>query len=223
MTRRRRKKNQKIDPGDLDPQIAAGFTQGASAKEALEEFPALRTPDGIELARTMREATMLAGTRTPTPKFVGRDKDSDLVVSFGGRHFRDHDKIFPEPVFAAVREGMICLHCLEPQVYPYEDMHLESCEGSDTSESWDGRMDDYGRHGSHYMRRHQIMDIIREFEGNTWVGPTKPISEHVARLEERTQKRMFIDRVLEGGQGKIPKEWLKDPSLFPEGPPAKLL
>jgi len=205
------KKPDKLNLDHFMPGIAAGLTEGLTDQESLEVHPVSTAPSGLELARLMKDIEKVAGKRVPRPKFIVEDANTDLVTNLGDdRYFRDSRRIYPEPVMAAMREGMMCMRCHEPQEYPFEDAHLEGCEGVSLA-------------GPHYMRDLQIKDIIREFEGSVHVGPSKPISEFLAKQEERVQKRRFIVKVLEGGSGRVPKEWLQDKDLFPHGPPPRLL
>jgi hypothetical protein len=53
-----------------------------------------------------------------------------------------------------------------------------------------------------------------EFEGEKHIGPSLPVTEYLAEQDERIEKRKFVKRVLDGGQGKIPKQWLADATLL---------
>jgi len=145
--------------------------------------------------------------RVPLPHFAGEESDSDVIVEFAdGRKFYDVTKTFNPETVDAIVKGMICLRCLEPQSAPDADEHLPGCEGVAT-------------HGEHYMRDRQRLDFMAEFVGDKHMGPSRPIQAFLEDQMERQSKRKFIQRVLEGGQGKIPKEWLEDEALFPNGVP----
>lgn len=193
---------------ELQPGIAAGLTQGVPAEEALAAFP-VTAPAGVETLRHMASDELLGDSRVPRPHFVAKDAGTDTVLIVGDRAFRDVTRTFTNEQMGALRGGMLCLWCLEPQPHAFADEHLEGCF--------------YVKlHGRHAMRERQILDVAMEFEGNVHLGPAKPLSEHLAEVELRTEKRRFIDKVIEGGQGRIPKEWLRDAVLFPEGPPQEL-
>lgn len=202
MAHKRKRKKNTISPDDLAPGIAKGLTVGASAKEALEEHP-VKGKSGIELVRDLAKAERVIGTRVPLPKFIGREApDSPLIMSYGDeRRFRDVTLLYPPDVLRAMREGMLCFKCGEPQAHAWEDRHLPGCAGVDL-------------HGGTYMRERQILDMAMEMEGEVHVGPSKPLSEFADEQDLRIEKRAFIDRVLDGGQGKIPKEWLRDATLM---------
>ena len=54
--------------------------------------------------------------------------------------------------------------------------------------------------GPRYMRDGwQTADIALEFEGEVHVGPSKPISEYEAEVEERREQRKFAAKIAEGG------------------------
>jgi hypothetical protein len=101
-----------------------------------------------------------------------------------------------------LREGRQCLRCDEPFEIPFP-VACPLCGYS--------------------VKERQIMDIAMEFEGDKHLGPRKGITEYMEDLELRTEKRQFIDRQVDKGSlERIPKDWLRDAHLFPDGPPAAL-
>jgi hypothetical protein len=196
-----RRKRRHISPEEVAPGIAAGLTQGVPKDEALAMFPA-KQASGIEVVKHMKDVEKVVGSRVPTPRFVGEESSTDMVMEFAdGRRFADVRKTYQPEAIRAFQEGMICMKCLEPQAFPFEDQHLPGCEGVALA-------------GEHYMRDRQIMDFAMEFEGERHIGPSKPIKEFMVEQEERVEKRHFIEKVLEGGQGKIPSDWLRDATLM---------
>jgi hypothetical protein len=69
----------------------------------------------------------------------------------------------------------------------------------------------------------QVMDMAMEFEGERHLGPSKPIAEYMEEQELRVEKRKFIRQVLDGGQGKVPKEWLTDKELLEDLTPQEMV
>lgn len=164
------------------PLVAAGLTEGLTAEEADEALPKNLDAAGVEVIRHMREGPKTG--RVPTPRFVVRDDvNSDMVTTFSdGRHFRDTERIFPPDVLSAIRQGMICLRCLEPQPWSFADEHLPGCEG-------------VSLHGAHYMKDRQILDLAMEMEGEVHLGPSKPISEYLLEQDLRHEERKFRARL----------------------------
>lgn len=194
------KKQKLVREDELAPGIAAGLTQGLPAEEALRAHPVTGRP-GVETIRHMTEDKKVHGMRVPVPHFVGKNASTGFVRESMGRKMGDVQMQFTPEVMRAMREGSLCLRCLEPQSYPFEDSHLPGCEG-------------VLLHGPRYMKDRQILDIAMEFEGEVHVGPSKPMQEMLDAQDERMEKRRFIDRVLQGGQGRIPKAWLTDATLL---------
>lgn len=195
------KRERHVNPDDLAPGIAKGLTQGASAQEALDEFPT-QGVSGVEMIRHMSGERQLEGMRgVPRPHFVAKNTSTGFVRASLDREFGDVTVTFTKDVMDALRSGMICLRCFEPQSSAFADEHIEGCEGFEI-------------HGAHYMRDRQILDIAMEFEGDQHLGPSKPMGELLDEQEERSEKRKFMKRVLDGGQGQIPKEWLRDATLL---------
>lgn len=196
-----------IDPGEIHPSMRAGLTQGASAEEAQQELGPVANTDGGDIVKYMREQKEATG-RVPVPRFIGSDSSTGFVRESHDRRMGDAVLTFPREVISAIQSGMICMKCLEPQATAFGDEHIEGCEG-------------VLLHGPHYMRDRQIMDFAMEFEGDKHIGPSKPMSELAEEQDARVEKRLFIKRVAEGGQGRIPKEWLADATLLEGLTPAE--
>lgn len=178
MSRKRKKKCKDINPDDLAPGIAAGFTQGISKQEALEQFPVTSTASSVSHMKEQKDQ------RIPSPRFVARESErADVVTTYpDGRTFRDSALVYPPDVLRAMRAGYICFRCQEPQSSAFADDHLEGCEGVSIS-------------GPTYMKDRQIMDIAMEMEGEVHLGPSKPISEYLLEQDLRVEKRKFDQKV----------------------------
>ncbi len=184
MSSRRKRAKQFVDPGDLAPSVAAGLTQDVSIEELRAADPG-RIPGGHKAAQHMNRES---GGRTPNPHFVAAHKNTGLVrQAQDGRKLIDAEITFTQPVFNAIRAGMMCLKCMEPQSSANADEHIPGCEGVLV-------------HGSRYMRDfYQVQDIALEFEGETHIGPSKPMSEIVAERELEVAKALFNRKIDEGG------------------------
>ncbi len=200
-----KRKRQGVSEGDLSPKIASGLTQGVSLKELRgvgaelergESTPAemlemasergAHMPSGLEAMQHMNTEKDSGIARAPRPHFVGEDSITGYIRQApDGRKFADVKLHFTPDIMMAIRTGMMCLKCLEPQGYPWEDFHLQGCEGR-------------AIRGDRYMRDWQIVDIAMEFEGETHLGPAKPLAEHDAEIEEKRLKREFHEQIAQG-------------------------
>lgn len=177
---------QTINPDNLAPGIAAGLTQGVSKEEVMRDLAAQASaPSGVESIRHMNHVEHVG--RVPLPKFVPDETPSDLVVIFpDGRAFREVEKMFQPDVIAAMRGGMICLRCLEPQAEAFGDDHLPGCEG-------------VAMHGTRYMRDRMILDLNMEMRDGKHLGPAKPMSEYLDEQAIRAERARFDAKIAEGG------------------------
>lgn len=174
-----------MDLDKLAPGIAEGITEGVSKEEVMEEMAAEPSPlDGAErIAHLAKDRRV---ERVPLPAFVGEDHPSDLLVTFAdGRTFRDVNKTFRPEVHEAMKAGMICLRCLEPQPTAFADEHLPGCEGVALA-------------GPRYMRDRQIIDMAVEFEGEKHLGPSRPISAYLDEMRAEREKALFDRKLAEG-------------------------
>jgi hypothetical protein len=206
--KQRARRSKAIRHDQFSKGIAEGLTIGVPKEEALEMFPVRNSPTGAEVVQHMATADERLNTRgrVPFAQFVARNS-TDAVWDDGvtDRPQMDYSLTYTDEGLRLLREGRQCLRCQEP--HP-DDPFPVACDMCGYS-----------------MKARQIMDIAMEFEGNRHLGPSRPISEHLAELELRTEKRKFIDRVMDGGGGKgkkIPKAWLHDAYLFPDGAPPEL-
>lgn len=163
---------------NLSPGIAAGLTQGVPKEEVLARLAAEPSaPSGVELIRHMREVEHVS--RVPLPKFVADEEPSNLVIELpDGRKFRDVEKVFQPEVIEALRSGMICLRCLEPQASPFGDSHLPGCEG-------------VSMHGERYMRDRQTLDFSMEIREGKHLGPALPMAVYLEEQDIALEKSLY--------------------------------
>jgi hypothetical protein len=191
-------KKQKINLADLAPGIAEGFTDGASAEEAFAEADHKRPLEKHGAADVIKH---MAGVDEKLTKnrggFAGfvAESDTGSIWSDGAtdRIQQDLHKTYTAGGLRLLREGRQCLRCDEP----FEEAFPVTCPIC-----------------SYAVKDRQIIDIAYEFEGEKHLGPSKPITEYMEEQEARAEKRRYIKRILGGGQGKVPAEWLKDKDLL---------
>lgn len=178
--RQRKRRSQRLNLDNLAPKIAAGITEGASAREALEQFPVQAKVDGASIVDSHLggEQGTLEGTRIPAPRFVASDDTHSVWHDEPtGRLQRNAVLKMDGETFKAIQAGHICLRCLEPQpeAFPF------ACDLCGYS-----------------MRERQVMDIAMEFRGGEHVGPGAPIAEYLAEQEERLERLDHARRKQEG-------------------------
>lgn len=183
-------RNETLD--GLHPLIASGLTEGLNAKAALERHP-VQGQDPGALIRHMKDD---GGDRMPRVHFVAaEDADSVWHDEPTGRLQKNATLTFTKEVMGALRAGMICLRCLEPQ----QDAFPATCQSPPEM-------------GCTYpIRDRQIMDISMEFEGEKHLGPAQPISEYLAEQEERAERRRYNEEKDYGGKGIHVKEKILSP------------
>lgn len=177
---RRKLKRQRVNLDNLAPKIAAGITEGASAREALEQHPVQAKVDGARVVDSHLggEQGTLEGTRIPAPRFVAADDTHSVWYDEPtGRLQRNAVLKMDKATFEAMKAGYICLRCLEPQPEPFP-VACDLCGYS--------------------MHERQIMDIAMEFRGEDHVGPGAPIAEYLAEQEERLERLDHARRKQEG-------------------------
>lgn len=188
-----KRRRQFIDTSDLAPGIAEGLTQDVSIGELRKEYKG-KIPDSIKVASHMNQEQRSGVSRGLRPHFVAQNSITGFIrQSPDGRKFADVEITFTREILNQIRAGMICLKCMEPQASPFEDAHIPGCEG-------------VLMRGPRYMREWQIIDLAMEFEGETHIGPAKPMAEHDAEIEERRLKRQFDEQI---ATGKSPMKGLK--------------
>lgn len=195
-------KSKLIREDEVAPGVAEGLTQGVPLDVLKKEHQSAPKSRDSRDHMTDADAALFARRGVPFARFVG-ESDPHAVWTDGqtDRVQMDVHLTFTKQGMGLLREGRQCLRCHEPLEIPFP-IQCPLC--------------------GYAVKERQIMDIAMEFEGEKHIGPSKPITTYMEKLEERTEKRKFIDRILAGGQGKIPKEWLQDKELFPNGPPPQL-
>ena len=116
MAKRRKRKNDRIDPTRLAPGIASGLTQGIPKEEVLRDIhPVSQKPSGVEMARVVSGNIPVLGTRVNAPRFVA-SLNTGAVVNMGdGRKLIDVNVAMNDENRRAILAGNMCLRCLEPQ------------------------------------------------------------------------------------------------------------
>ena len=196
--RQRKRKQQRINAADLAPLVAEGYTEDASAEEAFQEAEHKRPLGDVgskgKLAHLRDVDARLEQNRGGFAGFVASN-DAGAVWTDGvtDRVQYDLHKNYTPGGMRLLREGRQCLRCDEP-LDPAFPVKCPLCGYS--------------------VKDRQVMDIAMEFEGEKHLGPSRPITEYMEEQDARVEKRKFIRRVLEGGQGKVPKEWLRDATLI---------
>lgn len=196
--RQRKRKRQRINSTDLAPLIAQGYTEDASPDEAFEHAEQQRPLERVgakgKLEHMKHVDERLAAARGGFAGFVATN-DPGAVWQDGVTDRLQYDlhKTYTAGGMRLLREGRQCLRCDEP-LDPAFPISCPVC--------------------GYAVNDRQIMDMAMEFEGERHLGPSKPITEYMQEQEARVEKRKFIRRVLDGGQGKVPKEWLSDKELL---------
>lgn len=173
-----RRRHARVNRDNLAPKIAAGITEGASAREALEQFPVQAKVDGAEIVQSHLGGEQSKLGRVPRPRFVATDDTHSVWHDEPtGRLQRNAVLKLDKATFEAMQAGYVCLRCLEPQ----EEAFPRSCDLCGYS-----------------MRERQIMDIAMEFRGGEHVGPGAPIADYLAEQEERLERLDHAERKKSG-------------------------
>lgn len=193
-----RRNRKKVDPSRLHPKMAEGLTQG---KHSLEEARALPDPEGpktaAEALQHLTNVPAVDGTRVPAPRFRGEDALDSVWTDDTGRLQRNAHLAFPPETISAIRQGMICLRCLEPQSHAFPEVCTSPPEMGCT----------------YPIRERQIMDFAIEYDGDKHVGPAKPIGEYLAEQDLRREQEMFAERQKSGGRGVRVTQTIKSPGV----------
>lgn len=194
--RQRKRKLNRINSADLAPLVAQGYTEDASAEEAFQHAEGERpiTKPGSAVGHMKDVDEKLERNRGGFAGFVATD-DPGAVWTDGATDRVQYDlhKTYTRGGMVLLKTGRQCLRCDEP-LDPAFPVACPLC--------------------GYAVHDRQIMDIAMEFEGERHLGPSAPITQYMEEQNERVEKREFIQRVLDGGQGKVPKEWLKDKELL---------
>lgn len=175
-----RRNRKKVDPSRLHPVMAQGLTQGRHSLQEAKELPDLSDRrDSGDVVRDVLQVEAVGGSRVPLPRFVAEDSLSSVWSLGDDRLQRDSVQHYPPEVVEAIRNGHICLRCMEPQPEAFPDI-CDLC--------------------TYPMKDRQIMDFAMEFEGTTHYGPTRPISEYMLDQELEREKQKFAERQKNGGK-----------------------
>lgn len=173
------KRMRHLNLDSLSPGIAKGITQGASADEALAEFP-VQGISGEDLIRQHMGGEQQKVGRVPQWRAVLVDDPQSVWTDDTGRLQRNVIEKVDKETFSALQSGHICLRCHEP--HP-DEAFPAVCDFP----------------GCGYpMRERQIMDIAMEFRGHDFIGPSRPITEYLEEQEERLERAEHAARKAEG-------------------------
>lgn len=146
-----------------------------SEAEIREMFP---TQKPERPAVSHLKGRMIPGTRTPAPTMVLIETDEEIEEPNTGRRFNDVKQVITKEMKGAILCGHMCLKCKEP--FP-ERAFPDFCDVC-----------------GYEVGRRQILDAGMELEGEVHVGPSKPISEFLAELDENEMKSEFERKLREG-------------------------
>ena len=148
----------KVKRDQLAPLIAEGFTEGVPLDRIESELPVRTKPETDP--SYMGEVALVPGTRIPSPRFLVEDDPSGIWRVHDGRVQRGARIILLPETLAAMKAGLICLRCMEPQDEPFPFRCTSPPEM-----------------GCEYrISDRQLRDIAIEYEGESELGPT-PIEE----------------------------------------------
>lgn len=176
-----KRRRQKLNLDNLAPKIAQGITEGANAKEALQELNdrmgKVENFSGDDLVQQHLGGEQEKLGRVPVPRFVASDDTHSVWKESDGRLQRNAVMKFERETFAAIEAGYICLRCLEPQ----EEGFPEECSLC-----------------GYPIRERQALDVKMEFRGEEHVGPGLPIAQWEAEQEQRMEEALYKQRKREG-------------------------
>jgi len=144
----------RIKADQLAPGIAEGYTEDVPLErldaELADRSRAEADPSYLD------EPALVPGTRIPAPRFfVEHDTEGIWLVHSGRVHRGARIILLPETL-EAMKAGMICLRCMEPQDEPFPFRCTSPPEM-----------------GCEYrISDRQLRDIAIEYEGETELGPT---------------------------------------------------
>ncbi len=171
---------ERVNLDDLGPKIAAGITEGASAKEALDEHPVVGKQDGAALVSHMGEQQEHL-ERLPVFRAVLRDDTHSVWHDEPtGRLQRNVVASVDKDTFGAIQAGHMCLRCYEPQPEAFPDQ-CDMC--------------------GYPIRERQVLDVAMEFRGEEHIGPGLPIGNY---LDEQTQRMEEAEAALRKHEGHSP-------------------
>lgn len=177
----RRSHGKFVNTDNLGPKIAEGLTQGASAREALEEHPVVGKVDGASVVEQHLGGEQDYIDRVPVFRAVLRDDTHSVWTDETGRLQRNVIASVEIETFRALQAGHICLRCYEPHPEAFPDQ-CDLC--------------------GYPMRERQTLDVAMEFRGMDHVGPGAPIADYLAEQDERMEK---IEHEIRRREGKSPQ------------------
>lgn len=173
----RRRNRRYVNPDDLGPKIAQGLTQGASAREAMEEHPVVGKKDGASLVEQHLGGEQQMLDRIPVFRAILVDDTHSVWTDETGRLQRNVIAKVEVETFRALQAGYLCLRCYEPHPEPFP-IQCDLC--------------------GYPMRERQVLDIAMEFRGHDHVGPGAPIADYLAEQDERMERAEAEARKQEG-------------------------
>lgn len=151
--RKRSSSSRKVDRRDLAPAVAEGYTEGVPLDRVEQELP----PDKPASRPThLNEVELVPGTRVPVPRFYAEDEPASVLDIVTGRTQRHARITLNAETLGAMKAGMICLRCLEPQ----DTAFPEVCQSPPEMAC------------SYPIAEHQLRDIAVEYEGEQTLGPS---------------------------------------------------
>lgn len=173
----------KVDLEALAPKVALGITEGASAREAMQELDErmgrVSFKDGVDLVQSHLGGEQERIGRIPVPRFVATD-DTHSVWKDEQTNRLQRNAILKmdRETYEAILAGHICLRCLEPQPDAFPDQ-CDLC--------------------GYPMQERQALDVRMEFRGEDHIGPGMPIAQWEAEQEEKAERAEHARRKREGG------------------------
>lgn len=173
------KRRGKLNLDSLAPKIAEGITQGASADEALSQFP-VQGVSGEKLIQQHLGGEQATIDRLPVWRAILVDDPFSVWTDQTGRLQRNVIEKVDVETFNALQAGHMCLRCHEPHPEAFPDVcDFPGC--------------------GYPMRERQILDIAMEFRGHDFIGPSRPITDYMEEQEERMEREEHARRKREGG------------------------
>lgn len=139
---------------------------------------------------------------TPGSLGVFEDTVDGIWVEQDGndRVQRDYNHALTPEAEGKMREGYLCMYCYEPQSSAWADQHIPGCKG-------------VLMHGPRFMRDRQSVEFSLRHEGDSMMGPQKPMRDFLDAQSERSEKRRWAIARAERG-AEVPKEFLRDATLL---------
>jgi hypothetical protein len=180
-------RRRRVDLERLAPKVRQGITEGAGAREAMQELDDRmgKVPDfsGDDLVQQHLGGEQGKHGRVPVPRFVASDDTHSVWHDEPtGRLQRNAVLKIEKATYEAMLAGHICLRCLEPQ----DEAFPEVCQSPEEMGC------------SYPIRERQALDMRMEFRGEDHVGPGLPIAQFEADQQERIERAEHARRKKEG-------------------------